>query len=192
MKKLLIGSIIGGIILFVWGWISWAILPIHTSSIRNINNEEAVVSAMHINMDQKGVYIFPGMPTVQDQTLQDEYLQKYQQGPVGMIIYDPEGSDPMMPNQMIVGFILSVIASYVAGWFLSRSTAAASPYFARVTYCGMLGVFVSLVSHLVNWNWMGYPLDYTMAWTMDAVIGWILAGFGIAAIIKVPKTETTN
>ena len=187
MKQLLLGALVGGIILFVWGWISWTILPIHASSIRNINNEEAVISAMHINMDQKGVYVFPAMPAVQDQTLQDEYLQKYQQGPVGMIIYDPEGSEPMMPNQMIVGLIISMIASYFAGWFLSRSTAVASSYFARVTYCGMLGVFVSLVSHLVNWNWMGYPLDYTTAWIMDAVIGWLLAGLGIAAIIKTPK-----
>ncbi len=190
MKQLLLGALVGGIILFIWGWISWTILPIHTSSIRNINNEEAVISAMHINMDQKGVYVFPAMPVVQDQTLQDEYLQKYQQGPVGMIIYDPGGSEPMMASQMIVGIIISIISSYLAAWFLSRSTAASSNYFARVAYCGVLGIFVSLVSHIVNWNWMGYPMDYTISWVMDAVIGWVLAGFGIAAIVKTQKVET--
>ena len=187
MKQLLFGALLGGIILFIWGWLSWSVVPLHTSSIRNIVNEDAVISAMHVNMDQKGVYIFPGMPITQDPTLTEEWSQKYRQGPIGMIIYDPDGNEPMMPSQMIVGIIISIMSSFIACWFLSRSTAVNSSYFARVAYCGMLGVFVSLVSHLVNWNWMGYPLDYTIAWIMDAVIGWILAGLGIAAIMKAPK-----
>jgi len=189
MKRLLFGAVLGGIILFIWGWLSWSVFPIHTASLRNINNEDAVISAMHVNMDQKGVYVFPGMPTSQDPAVMEEWSQKYQQGPVGMIIYDPDGSEPMMPAQMIVGIIISILASYLASWFLSRSTAVTSSYFARVAYCGMLGIFVSLVSHLVNWNWMGYPLDYTMAWIMDAVIGWLLAGLGIASIVKTPKPQ---
>jgi len=189
MKKLLIAGIVGGIILFLWGWLSWSVLPIHTSSMRNIGNEDAVVSSMHINMDQKGVYAFPAMPSTHDQAAMDEWAQKYQQGPVGMIIYNPEGGEPVMSSQMIIGIIISILSSLMAAWFLSRSTAVGSTYILRVAYCGMLGVFVSFVSHLVNWNWMGYPIDYTIAWIMDAVIGWILAGIGIAAIIKAPKTS---
>jgi hypothetical protein len=189
MKQLLIAAIIGGIILFVWGWLSWSVFPIHNSSMKSIENEEAVISTMHVNMTQEGVYVFPGMPATQDQAAVDEWTQKNKQGPIGMIIYNPEGSEPMMASQMIVGIIISIISSYLAAWFLSRSTAASSTYLARVAYCGMLGIFVSLVSHVVNWNWMGYPLDYTTSWIMDAVIGWILAGLGIASIIKTPKTS---
>lgn len=188
MSKLIIASIVGGIILFVWGWLTWSLIPIHNASISNIDNEEAVVSAMHVNMDKKGVYVFPGIPTSQDQAAMDEYTQKMQQGPIGMIIYDPEGSDPMMPSQMIVGLLLTIISSFFTAWFLSRSMAAASTYIARVAFCGMLGVFISIVSHLTNWNWMGYPIDYTMSWILDSVIGWLLAGLGIAAIVKLPKT----
>jgi hypothetical protein len=189
MKQLLLGALIGGIILFVWGWLSWSVFPIHTASIKSIENEEAVISSMHVNMTQKGVYVFPGMPTTQDQTAMDEWAQKYQQGPVGMIIYDPDGSEPMMASQMIVGIILSIVSSFIAAWFLSRSTAISSSYFARVAYIGMLGIFVSLVVHVVNWNWMGYPLDYTISWIMDAVIGWTLAGLGISAMVKSKKIK---
>lgn len=192
MMKLLFGSLIGGIILFVWSWLTWTLVPIHSGTIQNINNEEAVVTAMNINMDKKGVYVFPAIPESHDQVAVDEFNQKYQQGPVGMIIYDPQGSDPMPPSQMIIGLIIDLIAAFFTGWFLSRSTAAASTYMSRVVYCGMLGIFLALLSHIVNWNWMNYPLDYTTAWTLDTIIGWILAGLGIAAIIKVPKTETPN
>ncbi len=189
MKKLLLSSIIGGVILFVWGWAAWTIVPIHAGTYYDINNEKAVVTAMSVNMDKKGVYIFPAMPTSHEQTVVDEYNQKYQAGPVGMIIYDPQGGDPMPASQMIFGIIISLLSAFLAAWFLSRSTAAASNYLSRVVYCGMLGIFVALLSHIVNWNWMNYPLEYTTAWTLDTVIGWILAGLGIAAIVKTPKTS---
>jgi hypothetical protein len=188
MKQLIFGAIVGGIILFIWGWLSWSLVPIHSSTIKTIENEEAVISTMHVNMTEEGVYAFPGMPAPGDPTAENEWIQKYRQGPIGMVIYNPEGTEPMLGSQMIIGLIICLLSSYLAAWFLSRSTAASSSYFARVAYFGMLGIFISIVSHLVNWNWMGYPLDYTVSWIMDAVIGWILAGLGIAAIVKTPKT----
>lgn len=189
MKKLLISALAGGVALFIWGWLAW-VLPIHTGSMRTINNEEAVITAMEMNIEQRGVYVFPGMSAAADQTATDEWTQKYEEGPVGMIIYDPAGSNPMSPAQMIIGLIISILSAFFVSWFLSRSTAAASTYIARVAYCGMLGIFVSVSVHLVNWNWMGFPPDYSIAWIIDTVIGWVVAGLAISAIIKMPKPAT--
>ena len=186
MKNLIISTVAGGIALFLWGWLAW-VIPIHTSSILSITNEDSVITAMELTMEKRGVYAFPGMPASADKAATDEWTQKYQEGPTGMIIYDPKGSDPMSPVQMIVGLIISMLSAFFASWFLSRSTAAASTYIARVAYCGMLGIFVSVSVHLVNWNWMGFPPDYTVAWIIDTVVGWLVAGAVISAIIKLPK-----
>ncbi|MBI5475973.1 MAG: hypothetical protein HY964_04475 [Ignavibacteriales bacterium] len=187
MKQLIFAAIAGGILLFVWGWLAWTIVPVHDGTLHSIENEEAVVTAMNVNMDKKGVYVFPAMPASHDPVAVEEYNQKYQAGPVGMIIYDPHGGDPMSATQMIIGIIISILSAFLAAWFLSRSTAAASNYFGRVIYIGMLGIFITLFSHIVNWNWMNYPLDYTTGWSLDTIIGWIFAGLGIAAIIKTRK-----
>jgi hypothetical protein len=186
MKKLLISAAVGGIVLFIWGWLAW-LLPIHTSSILTINNEDSVITPMQVNMEQRGVYVFPAMPTTADQAAKDEWTQKYQEGPTGMIIYNPEGSNPSNAGQMIIGLIISMISAFFVAWFLSRSTAAASSYIARVAYCGMLGIFVSVSVHMVNWNWMEYPPDYTVGWIIDTVIGWLVAGVAISAFIKIRK-----
>ncbi len=190
MKKIIVGGLAGGIIMFIWGWAAWSIFSVHAGSMLNIPNEDAVVTAMSVNMDKKAIYVFPGLPTASDQASMDDYTQKMQQGPVGMIVYDPQGSDPMAMNQFIGGIIIAVILACMAAWFLSRSTAAASSYIARVAYCGMLGVFISIAAYIVNWNWMGYSFEYTSAWIIDTVIGWVLAGLGIGAIVKTPKVET--
>jgi len=187
MKQLLFGALVGCVILFVWGWLTWSLIPIHISSIRNIGNEDSVISAMRINMDRKGVYVFPGMPAPDNKTAMDTYTQKCQRGPMGFIVYNPEGSDPMPVSQMVIGLVLFFISAYIASWFLSRSTAAASGYIVRVSFCGMLGLFISISTHILNWNWMDFPFDYTLSWVLDSVVGWLLAGLGIAAIVKTQK-----
>lgn len=191
MKTIMLGGFVGGFILFMWGWLAWTVLPLHTSSFRSLENEDPLIEALRTSIPQKGVYGFPGMPVASGGTAEqdqkeamDAWEAKYQRGPVGLIIYDPQGSSPMMPAQMVVGFIISVLSASLASWLLSRSTAVAASFISRVAFCGILGIFLSVGTHLLNWNWMNYPLDYTTSLVADAVLGWLLAGLGIAAIVK--------
>ena len=189
MKRILIAGIVGGLIMFVWGILANAVIPLHTPSQHSIPNEDAVVTALQTNLSAPGVYLFPGMPADRQQSTMDAYIQKYKRGPLGMIIYRPEGADPLMIGQMITGLILALISGILAAWFLSRSTAMMSKYLSRVIYCGMLGVFVTFFIHLNDWNWYYYPLDFTTANIADTLISWLLAGLGIGAIIKLKEEK---
>jgi len=195
MKKVLIGGFLGAVIMYVWSFIAWGVIPLHDSTMRNVANEDSLIVVMRSTMNAKTIYVFPGKPqptpemtAEQKEATMKAWEQKYQRGPTGMIIYDPYGSSPMMPSQLAVGFIICFISAALAGWLLARSTAITSGYLARVMYCGVLGIFVSVVAHLTYWNWMGFPLDYTIAIMVDVIIGWILAGLGIAAVVKEKKT----
>jgi hypothetical protein len=189
MKRILIAGIVGGLIMFAWGVIANALIPLHTPSLHNIPNEDAVVTALQTNLSTPGVYLFPGMPADRQQSTMDAYIQKYKRGPLGMIIYRPDGADPFMAGQMITGLIIAFLSAILAAWFLSRSTAMMSKYLRRVIYCGMLGIFISVFANLNYWNWYYYPLDYTTANIADTIIGWLLAGLGIGAIIKLKEEK---
>ncbi len=198
MKQILLSGLLGAVILFVWSFLAWTIIPIHTPTLRTIQNEDSVIAVMKKSMPEKGVYNFPAMPAVTPEMSKEEkdaVMKKMEdkalRGPVGMIVYDPQGAGFMTPAETATGFVLFFITAALAAWFLQRSTAAAGPYLVRVVFCGMLGIFLSVAVYLSEWNWMGYPADYTVGLIMDAVIGWLLAGLGIAAIIKAKK-ETTQ
>ena len=196
MKNILIGGLVGGIILFLWGWMAWTILPLHDASQRPIENEDRVTEVLSSNLGVHGVYVFPGLSqsdeeisAEEQQLAMDEWTKKFQRGPVGMIVYDPRGGDPSMTNQIMGGFVITLVSAMLAAWLLSRSTALTASYLARVTYCGVLGILISVFAHLTNWNWLGFPLDYTTAMMTDAVIGWLFAGAGIAAFVKAPAAN---
>lgn len=196
MKKLFLASLAGGFILFVWGFLAWAVLPLHDASFRSLPNEDHIVPTLQTNITEGGVYYFPGMPEEmpgmsdeQREANMNAWMEQHKRGPLGMIVFHPGGQDPMMIGQFVGGLIIFLIAAFIAAWLLSRSSAIASTYIARVAYCGMLGVFVSFVSYISNMNWLYFPMDYTTAMVADTIIGWLLAGLAIGAIVKMPKAE---
>ncbi len=191
MKKTLLGGIVGGIILFVWSFLAWTVLPLHTPAMREIQNEDAIISSLKPALPTKGVYMLrhnPGMSA--DNTARDAWNERIKQGPTGMIFYDPNGSDPMMIEQMAAGLIIDILSALVVAWLLTRSTAQTASYLTRVMFCGIFAIFATLFDYLTMWNWMGYPADFTTGLIVDALIAWLLAGLGIAAIVKAPKAQT--
>ncbi len=188
MKQITIAGLVGGVILFIWSFMAWVILPINEPHLHQIANEDAVISTLQSQLTDHGVYALrkgPGMSG--DKASMDMWQEKMRQGPTGLIIYNPQGTDPMMSSQMIIGFILDILSAGFIAWFLSRSTALTAPYFTRVMYCAMFGLFVSVFTHLMNWNWMGFPADFTHGLILDGILGCLLAGLGIGAIVKPPK-----
>ena len=184
MKKILLAGVVGGLLMFIWSAVAWMAIPLHTSTIGSMANEEAVINAMKSGMDRKAVYMFPAKPAPGNQAALDAWTKRYQEGPTGTVIYNPAGFSGLMVSEMGIGLVDCILTAMLAAWFLSRSTAAKSGYFARVMFCGSLGLFICLAVHIVNWNWMFYPVDYTTAWVADTLIGWVVGGIGIAAFVK--------
>jgi hypothetical protein len=192
MNKSVLGAIAGGVILFIWTFLAWTALPLHGPTLHQIGNEEEVIAALRSHLDKKAVYLFPGSPGAgADKAAQDAWEEKVRRGPNGYIIYDPAGADPFMPMQMLYGLILDILSAWVVCWFLARSVALNASYTGRVAYCAMFGLFSALFTNLMAWNWMSVAVDYTSAMIIDAIVGWILAGLGIAAIVKAPRLTTT-
>jgi hypothetical protein len=190
MTKVLFAGILGGIVLFVWSFAAWVVLPLHTNTIKPVPNEDAFTNVLRTQIPTKSVYIFPYNPGMGGTPeAQSAWAQKMERGPSGMLIINPAGTSPVMAGQMVVGMILNIFAALVVAWLLSRSTAANSSYFSRVAFCGMFGIFATFFDYLVMWNWMGFPTDFTSAMIVDALISWLLAGMVIARFIKPPALQ---
>lgn len=190
MKKTILGALAGGIILFVWSFLAWVILPLHAPTLHEIPDEDAIIAVLKPALSSKAVYAFPHNPGMSaDQAAQNAWTEKSRRGPGGMIIYDPAGQDPMMSGAMITGFIIDFLSALVVAWLLARSTAVSSSYLGRVAFCGMFAIFAIVFNYLTMWNWMGFPADFTTALSVDALIAWLLAGLAIAAIVKAPAPQ---
>jgi len=188
-------GIVGGIILWIWGFLSWVVLPLHQSSMRAIPQETEVVAALGRTLGEKGTYVFPrmpeetaGIPAADQAAEMAAWEARYKSGPTGMIFFDPAGKDPFMAGQMISGLLIFMLTASIVAWLLSRSTAAGESYPSRVIYCGMIGTLLAVGCYLSDWNWMGFSFDWTRALMIDSIVGWLLAGLGISWIVRQKPT----
>ena len=190
MKKILLGGIAGGFVLFIWSFLAWVVLPVHTPTMHSVQNEDQLASMLKSSLPSKGVYLLhnaPGMNSTKE--AQDAYAAKVRMGPNAMIIYDPAGMEPLMTSQFFVGILIDILSALVVCWLLTRSTAYSTSYLSRVTFCGVFAIFATVFDYLTMWNWMGYPADFTVGLIVDALFAWILAGLVISAIVKAPPAK---
>lgn len=182
MKRVLLAGLLGGVVMFIWGWLSWGMLPWHNATIPNLPNEDAVIAVLQSSITASAVYQFPGMPAGEADMA--AWTEKYKRGPSGMLFYSVEGKDPMGAGMFVGGFILEFIIATLAAWFLSLALGRLPGYGQRVGFLTMLGVLGALVSHIMAWNWMGNPMGYSLVMSADLVIASLLAGLVIAWRIK--------
>jgi hypothetical protein len=189
MKKTILAGIFGGLVLFVWGFLSWAALGLHDGTMRSIPNEDAVAALLKQNLTEKSMYMFPGRPQGKSDAEMKIFEEKFKAGPMVFMSYDPAGGDMMMMKQMVIGLLIVIFCAWLAAWILSRSTAIAESYFSRVTFVAVLGLLGTTYHDLINWNWMGFPFDYTLVAVADSIFTWFLAGLVIARIVKMKSVS---
>ena len=185
MKNVYLGGLLGGIAFFLWQNISWTVIPWHQP--KNIPNDDFIAMDMKDNMPEPGVYHYPGFPVespemtaAQKQEAWNGMLMRFKSGPrISMLVYDPAGGAFMRPMQFVAGFILALLAAFIAAYLLARA-ALSLKYWGRTGYVLLIGLFAALLGPLSEWNWWNFPLDYSLQMVADYAIGWSLTGMVIA------------
>jgi hypothetical protein len=189
MRKVIIGGLVGGIVIFVWGFISHMVLPIGEMGIRQIPNEDTVLAAMRTSISQPGFYFFPGrdMSRAPSQAEQQAWEVKMKQGPTGILVIHPQGSEAMSPRQLGTELATDIVSALMAALLLSQVRLG---YWGRVLFVTLLGLFAFVTISVPYWNWYGFPTDFTAAEAIDQFAGWFLAGLVLAAIVR-NKSQVT-
>lgn len=180
-KSLLLGSVLGGLIVFVWSTVSWVVLPWHDGTFASLQNEEAVAGALMDQAPRSGLYLLPNMPHADmDDAAMAEFQKRQAQGPHAFIAFKREGIDGM-GAAMVAGLLTNVIAAFIVTWIIA--VGAARAYWLRVAQAVGIALAAGVMVHLAYWNWWQFPLAYTAIGIVDLVIAWFLAGLVIARLI---------
>jgi hypothetical protein len=151
--------------------------------IKELPSEDVVLSAMRDKIKEPGLYHFPRMDNRKSPSEADTkaWEEKVKHGPTGILVIHPEGGEAMSPRQLVTELVSNIVAALIAAIILSQVRAG---YAARVLIVALMGLF-GIVSLLVSyWNWYGFPTEYVAGETITEVVGWLLAGLVLAAIVR--------
>lgn len=188
MKKVILGGVLGGLVLFFWGAVSHMATPLGAIGVRSIPpaQEAGILDAMRGAMNERAIYFFPGLDPsrVMAPEEQQAYAAKYRAGPAGIVIYNPRpGGDPLSARQLLTELGSNVLAALVAALVLVF-LAGPSSYGQRVFLVASFGLVAGLEVDVSYWNWYGSPTNYVLAQLVDHTTGWLLAGLVVARVCR--------
>lgn len=178
--RLIVAALLGGIVVFFWGFVSHVALPIGNMGFAYAKAEDPVIAVLRDNLAGEGVYVVPGLTPEQyeDEAATAAYSEKSKANPYALIVYQPQGRDGMqMGVQLAREWATNTVSALAVAWVLSLG---AFGFGRRVAVSATMGLFAWLVVSMPYWNWYRFPWEFTLANLIQNVVGWTLAGLVMA------------
>jgi len=188
VKRLALGTLLGGIVLFVWSAIAWIAIPWPGDPLRSFTNEDALIQAVTANAPRSGNYLLPNKPKRAPGMTEEQYkaarqaaMDKMSRGPMifTVVRLEPMGSTT---RPLVIQFLTQLVLALMAS-FLLLQTGRLS-YKGRVVFLTVVGAIIFVGGHVDEWNWWSFSNAYMLMQFGAIVIGWLLASFVIAAFVR--------
>jgi hypothetical protein len=171
MKKLLVGALVGGIVIFIWQTLSWTILNLHHASQEYTPKQDSIMAYLNSQFSEDGSYLMPSFPKGTSREEMEKQMEVTKNKPWAQIQYH-KSLDTNMGANIGKGIVLDIIMVALLCWILMRISA---PTFGTIFIaCLLTGVIVFMNSPLTIHIW--YIKADVMAHFWDAVVSWGLCG----------------
>ena len=181
MKRIVIATLAGATVAFLWGFVSWQLLSWHRMD--RFEDHAAVAKVIKENAPTHGLYLLP----MQGQD--GPNAEAITEGPLIYAVVRPGKLDApwKLSTHLIRSYCVQLAGALIIAIAIYRIRA--TRYLSRASVGSAMGLFAGLTMSLPHWNWLGLPGADTLVHILDPWIGWTLAGLCIAAIIKPPRAR---
>ncbi|HYJ37011.1 MAG TPA: hypothetical protein VEV87_00280 [Chitinophagaceae bacterium] len=187
MKKWLVGSIVGAILLFLWQFISWSLAGLHDKEFKYVEAQDQLMSTLSSTLKEDGQYMLPqaapGASNEEKQKLMEQMAGK----PYAMINYKAAYKGDMI-TPMIRSFFVDLVIILLLIFVVGRTTTLS---FGSV-WMGSLAVgFVGWLWYPYTQNiWFQTPIEVVTGALMDWFIAFSIVGLWLG--FWLPRTNAAR
>ena len=177
--KTILGALVAGFVLFIFGFIYWGVNPLPYAAWNNIDDPAASQAAVAELFPEDGVYYVPGGGN------DPEAMKLLETGPAAMLTIDHSPAAGPDPAALGMGFVHNVLSALLLVLLLS-GLSGMGEMVKRALMVGVVAAFIINGSEVIWWlqpiNWIVHQVIYYLLYF---VIG--------AAVLSffVPKQEGT-
>ncbi|MFI5056808.1 MAG: hypothetical protein ACHQLQ_01360 [Candidatus Acidiferrales bacterium] len=166
--------LLAAIIVFVASSIMHMFLPYHKSDYQRLPDEDKLLATLRAAGLKRGLYVFPFC--THKEMKSPATIEKYKQGPVGMLTVFPSGP-PAMPKFLAMWFVYCLVIGFFVAYLTGRTVAPGAHYLVVFRVAGTAAFLGYGLGHLVNSIWAGQPWSVTTKHVLDGLVfGLLTAG----------------
>lgn len=173
MKKIIIGALVGGIIHFVWQFMTWGALNLHQAQQQYTPKQDSILAYLNTQFSEDGAYMMPGYAPGASSEEMEKQMKASEGKPWAQVVYHKSmpGMNKMFMNMgrsLLVDFVIVALLC----WLLIKIP---SPSFGTI-FLGTIGtgIIVFLNAPYTLHIWFG-SFDL-MAHFVDALVAWGITG----------------
>lgn len=186
MKKSLIASIVGGMIIFFWQFLSNAALDLHRPASQYTPHQDSILAFLSTHL-KEGKYFLPNTPDNATSTEKQALMEVSDGRPWAIIDYKEQMNTGMGMN-LIRGLLTDIVMVWLLCWILLKGKF--DRFNAIVTASVLIGFISFLYFPYANFVWYESPGIY--ADLLDSIAGWALCGIWLGYYLKIKKTSATE
>ncbi|RLS87406.1 MAG: hypothetical protein DWI10_10045 [Planctomycetota bacterium] len=184
----IVAALVGAIVVFMWGFTAWAALDLYKFAFPPAGNEVAITEALKEHLTMDGAYMLPATPAGYGSATTDPATQaafnsfemRMKSGPVALVFYNKTGMSPMEPMALARGFGIEFACSLLLTCLLSTVVGGIGK---KVFFGFTVALFGATACYGVTGNFMHFPLGFTFACWIDALISWTLCSYAISVVL---------
>ncbi len=173
MKKTIIGALVGGIILFVWQFLTWGPLNLHEARQRYTPKQDSILAYLGTQFNEDGAYMLPTFAPGTSREVMESEMKTMEGKPWATVVYykSMDGMSKMYRN-MIRGLLVNIFIVWLLCWLLVKIP---SPSFGSI-FLGTLGTGIIIFLHAPYTMHIWYGSFDLMAHFVDALVAWGVTG----------------
>lgn len=177
-KRTLLAGVLSAVAMYLWTFAAHMALPLGEAGIKQIENEQPLLTSMQSTIRAPGFYMFPAMPPGMDEA---QYQRKVASGPSGVLIYLPQ-REFGFGKSLVIEFATQLAQVLIAVYLLALTRAAT--FGGRLGFFVFVGLIAAISTNVSYWNWYAFPTTYTSGLMFTTWMGYVCAGL-VAAAMKV-------
>lgn len=179
MKKTVIGSLVGAIILFLWQFVSWTAAELHRPAQAYTPKQDSIMQFLNSQFTEDGSYFLPTYPEGASMEEQQKLAEACIGKPWAQIHYH-KSMDMNMGMNMGRGLAINIVILLLVCWLFKQMS---SPSFTTILSATVaIGLIVFFNRPYTNHIW--FQSRDLMAYLIDAIVGWGLTGLWLGWWLK--------
>ena len=167
LSALWLPIVLSAVIVFVASSIMHMLLPYHRSDYKGLPDEDKILSTLRAAGLKRGLYIFPF--TTHKDMRSPAVIEKYNQGPVGMLTVFPIGP-PVMPKFLGQWFTYCLIIGFFVAYLAAHTVAPGTYYLAVFRIVGTAAFLAYGLGNISNSIWKGQTWSMTIKEMIDGLV----------------------
>ncbi len=167
LSALWLPIVLSAIIVFVASSIMHMLLPYHRSDYQKLPDEDKVLAALRNSGVKRALYIFPFV--THKEMKSPAAIEKYKQGPVGMMTIFPSGP-PVMPKFFGLWVSYCLIMGFFVAYLAAHTVEQGANYLHVFRVVGTAAFLGYGLGHISDGIWKGQTWSSTLKEVFDGLV----------------------